>query len=528
MIVDARSLGPDASLEADICIVGAGPAGITLALELVETGARILLLESGDEGWSTRGKGLSRGENADPHYPRLEWTRLRMFGGSSWSWRAHDLRARPLDDLDLVARPEIGREGWPVPPSALASHWDRATELCHLSSRGFETSDWEDRDAPSITGDPDLGTAMYLLGPSDAFTRRLEQFRTRSDITCVLNATVLELRTDGSRRRVDRLDATSGGGRTLSVRASWFALALGGIENARLLLLSRRDRRHAVGDDHGNVGRYFTEHPHIRTGALIPSRGTPAHTFSLYGEVERHDGRAIGFLRLSDQALRREALPASVWALHPATPELNSDVGRAITDVKATVRTHWRRTPATASRVATLARHPLRAASTLVGSHDVRAGRSEAPEYRLLGMFEQEPNPASRVLLGTRRDRYGQPVARLDWRLTDRDLVNIRRTQDVLSAALERAGVGRITQRFGEVSPQPLLGPGFHHMGTTRMATDPRQGVVDTDCRIHGTTNLFVAGSSIFPTCGASNPTLTLLAVTLRLADHLRSLLRDG
>jgi choline dehydrogenase-like flavoprotein len=523
MIIDARELQDDDVLEVDLCIIGAGPAGIALGLELEATGAKVALLESGGRGWGTRGKGLTRGENVDPYYPRLEWTRLRMFGGSSWAWRKHSLRTRPLEALDFVERPEIERGGWPFPGDALSPYWWRATDLCRLPSRGYGVADWEDPVARPVRGAADLDTAMFPLGPGDAFTGRFEEVRRLANVTCFLNATALELVTDETGRQVEHVVVAAGSGRSFRVRSRRFVLALGGIENARLLLLSRRGRRTALGNDHDHVGRYFMEHPHVRSGALRLRADPSPAGLKLYERVTRPEGAAIGFLRLSDEALRRERLLASAWALHPSTPAMNSEIGRDLSDLKATVRAHVRVLPGTGARLRRVALHPVHAANVLLGSRHVRRGREPAREYRLLGMMEQEPNRDSRVMLGDRRDRFGQPVARLEWRLSERDVRGIRRTQDVLSDALARAGIGHIVDRFGDSQPPPLPGPGFHHMGTTRMSLSAREGVVDTDCRVHGTTNLYVAGSSVFPTSGFANPTLPLLAVTLRLAEHLRA-----
>jgi choline dehydrogenase-like flavoprotein len=522
MLLDARSLTDGQSVDADICIVGAGPAGISLALEFAGSDLKVLLLESGSDKWTLRGKLLTRGENVDPNYYRLEWTRLRTFGGSSWAWSAHGLRTRPFEELDFIDRPEIARPGWPIASEELAPYWPAATSLCHLPSVGYGVENWETADTPAIRGGADLDTSMFPLGPGDAFTGRLEQLRHIRNVTCMLNATVLELHTNDSGGRVEQASVALSGGRRCYARAKSFVLALGGIENARMLLLSRRAHRHGIGNGHDLVGRYFMEHPHIRTGVLRPSPAPRASTFALYRRVEGPQGAAIGFLRPSDAALRREHLLGSAWAFHPSTPALTSDTGRALTDVKESVRC-MRLLPQTGTRLSVLARSPGRVVSTVVRSRDVRRGEVPAEEFRLLGMTEQEPNRDSRVVLGSGKDRLGQPVARLDWRLTERDLWSVRRTQDVLSDALERAGVGRIVQRFGDVQPPPLIGGGYHHMGTTRMGRDPREGVVDTDCCVHGTGNLYIAGSSVFPTSGFANPTLTLVALTLRLARHLRS-----
>jgi choline dehydrogenase-like flavoprotein len=135
---------------------------------------------------------------------------------------------------------------------------------------------------------------------------------------------------------------------------------------------------------------------------------------------------------------------------------------------------------------------------------------------------EQAPNPDSRVTLGTRRDRFGLPVARVDWRPAPSDRASIRASQEAVDEALRAAGLGHVEFMLGDEHPPALLEGNFHHLGTTRMHTDPARGVVDADCRVHGVRNLYVAGSSVFPTYGCSNPTLTVVALALRLADHLK------
>lgn len=137
-------------------------------------------------------------------------------------------------------------------------------------------------------------------------------------------------------------------------------------------------------------------------------------------------------------------------------------------------------------------------------------------------MSEQEPNPASRVQLGQATDRFGQPVAQLDWRLTALDRESIRRGQDLVFSALDAAGIGLLTQPWGTEQPSASLGGGFHHIGTTRLSDSPRRGVVDRDCRVHGMANLSAVGTSAFSTAGYANPTLTVIALAARLAARLK------
>jgi choline dehydrogenase-like flavoprotein len=141
---------------------------------------------------------------------------------------------------------------------------------------------------------------------------------------------------------------------------------------------------------------------------------------------------------------------------------------------------------------------------------------------------EQAPNPRSRVNLHhSKRDQLGLPATQLDWQLSDFDKFSIRRTAELIGIELGRAGLGRVRTDIDEdLSKFPLVETAWHHMGTTRMSENDRTGVVDSACRVHGLSNLYVAGSSVFPTGGRANPTLTIVALAIRLADHLKSVAR--
>jgi choline dehydrogenase-like flavoprotein len=171
-------------------------------------------------------------------------------------------------------------------------------------------------------------------------------------------------------------------------------------------------------------------------------------------------------------------------------------------------------------------------AAALRGAPQVIAGAARVARDRdrvgdpiiiLRTIAEQAPNPDSRVTLSDRRDRFGVPLPRLDWRFTELDRRSLRTTQELMDAALRQAGIGRVEQLLGDLDEPELFVGQWHHMGTTRMHDDPRYGVVDADSRVHGTTNLYVTGASVFATGGAVNPTLTAVAMGLRLADHLTS-----
>ena len=261
------------------------------------------------------------------------------------------------------------------------------------------------------------------------------------------------------------------------------------------------------------------EHPDVAVGFLAPDPELDGGAFRLYEHQPAGDDLMVeGMFRLSDAALRDERLLNAVIRLQPTWRS-----GRA-----AAVRSGQvvRRSVHHGVPTAGIARHALR---TISGTREVlrhyanwRSRR--APElYGIHVMAEQAPTATSRVRLGRRVDRLGLPVTVLDWRLNRRDVDSIRQTVDIFGESVRRAGVGTVTSTLGAGQPPPAIFGNWHHLGTTRMHDDPTHGVVDENCRVHGMANLYIAGGSVFPTGGYANPTLTIVAMSLRLADHLAS-----
>ena len=270
------------------------------------------------------------------------------------------------------------------------------------------------------------------------------------------------------------------------MRARRYVLACGGIENARLLLAS--------GIDASAVGRFFAEHPHSPLGlAVLPANVAPFYN----GVVAKQTTRVRAALATAPQLSERPGVLRASMTFEPVEtdPYIDHDDER---------EQEW----------AALGLDVASVASSLEGAR-----------YRVYALYlrsEQAPNPASRVTLADERDALGMRRARLEWRLGDLDLESTERTVALLAATLGRSGIGRVFGRPGSDGGfWERVGGGFHHMGTTRMGTDARTSVVDRHCRVHGLDNLFVAGSSVFPTSGYANPTLTIVALALRLADHL-------
>jgi choline dehydrogenase-like flavoprotein len=531
MLTDARTLAAGTRRDVDVCVVGAGAAGITLALELMGSGLRVLLLESGGEEEDPATQDLYAGDSVGRPITtldsplRLEQMRLRYLGGTTNHWAGF---CRPLQAIDFEERDHLAVSGWPFGPDELEPHMPRAAELARISTSDFSLDTWEPKMGfpPLDLGADAIETFVYQttfgMKFGAVYRRDLE---TADDVEVLLHANVVNLATtDG--RRVDRVDVRTLDGVQIEVEAEAYVLATGGIENARILLASTDADPGGLGNGNDLVGRHFTEHLQIYAGFALLEEDASLPGFNgtqVTVEQGRHTGHEHGVkyaLGLTEQHVRDAATTGleiqMVTSNYPAATPLHRD-GITTDDVGSLLR---------------------------------RAGDTPAVSAYLQGLAEQELDPESRVLLGSTTDALGMRRVQLDWRYSQADR---RRALDgfrVAAEAIGASGLGRVQLVPGGVhadavdnlvpdewvslyssSPAAIdetdfpIGMGFHHMCTTRMAADPARGVVDADCRMHEVENLWVGGSSVFATGGVATPTYTIVALATRLADHLRTVL---
>jgi choline dehydrogenase-like flavoprotein len=486
VFLDGRGVDDGSELDADVCVVGAGPAGITIARELDGRDLRVVVLESGGFTIDAATQDLARGEIAGHAYPSLESSRLRVFGGTTAHWNGW---CRPLDAVDFELRPTVPHSGWPIGLRDLEPYYEPAQSLCELGPFEYDGAHWARthgaRPLPLTGGG--FETSVFQFSPPTRFGEAYrERLRTSGNVRVLLhsNATAI-VQADGG-RRVDRVRVATLTGRRFAVRARRYVLACGGIENARLLLASN------VAND-TPVGRFFAEHPHSPVAVAV----LPSDVATLYLRAVSGGSARVRAALATSEALARDLLRASM-TLEPlaADPYIDHNDARE-------------------RRIAALSRDVASVATSLEGSRFA--------VYALYMRTEQAPNPSSRVALADERDALGVPRARLEWRLSELDRRSTAQTVELFAQTLGRLGVGRLYSRPGaDVGFWDRVGGGFHHVGTTRMGTDPRASVVDGDCRVHGIANLYVAGSSTFPTSGYANPTLTIVALALRLAQTLK------
>lgn len=537
MEIDARGVRDGSELDADLCIIGAGPAGLTVARELAGRDVRVIVLESGGRHADPEIQDLCGGTTTDRTYVDPRATRRRQAGGTAQDWNTAvgpEIGAKylPLDPLDFEERAWVPWSGWPFDRLHLDPYYARAHEVSELGPTTYRPADWTDPAHPLLPLDGGhVATGIYRYGLARRFTETHFADACRAQNVAVhLHGTVVELASDEGTRSVTHARVRCLTGTGFRVRARFFVVAAGGIENARLLLLSTGASPSGLGNEHDLVGRYFMDHPRDYSCALIPADPTLVERAGFYDVHGTPDGFVMGRLTLTAECLRQERLLNVSATLRPRPPGYRSAGMHAL---RALRRASLRRPDVVlghASRVTSslsdvigygyrryvLGYDPVDAEWSLLPDKSRRFGT-----FELLLNLEQAPDPDNRILLGPSRDALGQPRPHVVWRWRERDQQSLDHARTILVRELERAGIGRLVP-----IPGTALDPNaHHHLGTTRMHRDPRRGVVDENGRLHGISNVFVAGSSIFPTGGCANPTLTIVALALRLTDHLRSLL---
>jgi choline dehydrogenase-like flavoprotein len=529
LLTDARALDDGSEIRADVCVVGAGPAGITIARALADAPLDVCLMESGGfepELWTQR---LYRGEIAGRPYFGLDRCRFRLFGGTSNRWGGW---CRPLEPLDFEARSWVPLSGWPFGIQAVVPYHQRASQLLGLNTSEFSTRHWR-----AIAPEPGIrlpeGTfenQVFQYSPETNFGQEhREALVDAPRVRTLLHANAVELELAVGGRSLRRVRAMTRHGRVISVAARAFVLAAGGIENPRLLLASNSQRPKGIGNEHDWVGRCFMEHPHAPLAHFVPASPAARRDFYRKHIYGRH--RIRGVLAPSAKLQRAAGLLGCSIAVEAPyftfgtpflewPPELTFGMRRAAHWVDNTIA--WLASDAAQFLYGLPRRWSALAQARRVARQGARF-RAHPTAYPLYLRAEQRPNPRSRVVLSARRDALGSPQARLEWHLSAEDTESLWRNATELKAAIEAAGIGRVVLPEGverERWRERIIGAP-HHIGTTRMSADSKLGVVDEHCRVHSVENLFVAGSSVFPTAGYANPMFTIISLALRLADRL-------
>jgi choline dehydrogenase-like flavoprotein len=528
MLIDLREHGDAATGPSEVCIVGAGADGITLARRLAQLGHSVCMLESGGLDFEQRTQDLYRGENVGMTYYDLDQSRFRFFGGTTGIWGG---RCALLDPIDFERRDWVAHSGWPINRTDLDPYYRIAHAQFELGEFNYEHEIWSALGIAPHAFDPDRLTAR--LWRFDELSERFGVSRCRDlfdapGVRILLHANAVHLQAGPDARTIQHIVVRPLDGKAREVRARHYVLACGAIENARLLLASNDVEAKGIGNRHDQVGRYFLEHPCGRIGQVHTDR--PFEMWDAFQKRFMPSGPPLApVLRLGDATQRAtRALNSVVTFKLQRSPKRGVPLGNKIyQNLKHGIAPNrrGRALEHTYRNVGAWFHREIRGAF-----EQLRVRRGKSGLY-LIVRGEQAPNPDSRVRLSSERDGRGNFRANLDWQLSAADKHSANVFAQTFDSELRRLGLGTLQPSEWLASPDPQwpVDPtvgnhpiaGYHQMGTTRMSVDPAHGVVTADCNVFGYDNLFIAGSSVFSTSGWANPTLTLVALSLRLATHL-------
>ena len=520
MLIDAARDPPRATIACDVCIIGAGPAGITLARELDDGRRGICLLESGGESFEAATQALLASARGSHGYPPLQAARVGALGGSTHVWAGW---CRPLDAIDFERRPEIPASGWPISRADLDPFYAQAHAALKLGPVDYDPVAWAQSTGCGVlplAGD-DLKPIIFRKSEVNFGREHRSALRHSPKVHAWLHSTALRLRYSPDGRRVQSIEVgVAGRPGAFDIAPRTVVLAAGGIENARLLLLSEAAGRRSPANVRGNVGRYLAEHCYVDAGTFQPEGG-PSPDFCFPRSARGAAFVARGAYAPGPSAMHRNALlncAISVRRAYESDPAFEDSAVQAL--LKAWDMCRRRAVPYRLGKeLAHAARAPNKALRALWAR--LRGPYGGRSEFHLRSLVECSADPDNRVELGDEKDSFGRPLTRIRWRARDFELRSTRDAHALFAAAVHQAGLGRVTLAEGDWAAR--MEPALHHLGTTRMHDDPARGVVDRDARVHDIDNLYVAGGSVFTTGGFANPTLTILALTLRLAAHMKA-----
>jgi choline dehydrogenase-like flavoprotein len=548
MIIDARELPNGQPLQADICIIGAGAAGIAVSLALIDSGLEILLIESGGLSEEADTQALYAGTVTDErlHSPPDKY-RQRRFGGTTTIWGG---RCMPFDPIDFQPRDYIGSSGWPISRDELLPYYERANRLCEAGEFIYTAEESFSRPLrPMIAGFQSNhfthNTLERFSCPTDFGARYGHQLRTAKNLRVILRANVTSINLQKNGEAVQSLSIATLAKQQYQLQASQFVIASGGIETVRLLLASRDVHQNGIGNQHDVVGRYYMCHIAGTIGTIKINRplGDVWHGYDISDEGIYCRRR----LALREDAQRKHRIGNFIARLHHpriTNPEHRNAILSSLYLAKALIpyeygkRLHGEESASFATYLKhvrnvamgpfdtfAFAWHMLRDRKLAERKFPSIIIKSKANLFSLDFHAEQEPNPNSRITLTNQCDALGVPQVNIDWRYTRGDIQTCHAALQLLADDIKSSGIGAFEYDPADVEAEMIRygAYGGHHIGTARMGIDPKSSVVDTNCRVHGIANLFIASAAVFPTSSQANPTLTVVAIAQRLAAHLRA-----
>lgn len=461
----------------DTCIAGTGPAGITLARKLAASGQSIILLEAGGLEYSDQSQSFYECESVG-HDGWPQFTRLRYFGGTSNHWSG---RCRPFDKSDFSAPFINNLPGWPIDYSAIEPFLKEAMEIVDLDfTEGFQTLH------DNLISKDFYADAFAHSPPTRFKDKYLREIKASQNIDCFYNATAVDMQLDSGHHKIVTMTISNYQSQRTKISADRFIICLGGIENPRFLLNCNHQIRNGIGNTNDMVGRCFMEHLNVPMGSFIYSDPEQSSKLQFYTSDEFCNKKDVGKSNITLSIVKQ-------IRSYGRTKQIKNFFKNIACQMNIEDRVQF-------------------------------ISDFKCPGMGSIGtLVEQSPYLKSRISLSNKVDGMGLKRAKFDWQINDYDKKTIREAALGMAKGFTNAGLGsvRLADFILDHNLDIPFGHHNHHMGTTRMSDSPDYGVVDKDCKVFGIDNLYIAGSSVFSTGGACNPTMPIIQLSLRLAEHL-------
>ena len=527
MIKDFHEFDDGAVITADVCIIGAGAAGITVAKEFLGSQFTVLVLESGGLDNEAVIQKLNESEVVGLPHVGVEKGRFRAFGGSTIAWGGQTLRLRAFD---FEKRNWVPNSGWPITLKHIEPYYDRAERILQLGPNlSYEDLCARGGVDPLVFDSAKLHVECSRWSPLPNFgTTYRKEIREARNISVILHANVTQIITNQMARTVEGLELRSLAGKRGTAKARFYIICCGGIESARLLLVSDRTEPHGVGNKNDLVGRYFQDHVHIWYDDIVATNRKQLQnaneSFFVRGRKYAPLIALAERLQVEKQLLRMHG--TVIFWMEPDS---------SVAAVKTLFRAVRGRTLPPSKETRHLLGNALADPGELLGVMyryciQKRAGTPKSGRVFLAALSEMAPDPNSRITLSDARDQLGMRRTRIDWRIGELERRTASEYIRTIASEFGRLGVGSYDLKQAaslddERAWVRMATDNSHHMGTTRMHDSDKLGVVDSNCQVHGIDNLYIGSSAVFPSSGSSYPTLTILALCIRVADRLKDLL---
>ena len=521
---------PGEPVRSQVCVVGAGIAGLALARKLALAGVDVVVLEAGGESIEDGGQRLfAEAElRGQPHVGTIEG-RFRVFGGTSLRWGGQ-----------VLSMSGDGAAGWPVGAEELGPFVAEAEGLLEVGTLPFEAEEFF-----RAIGQP-VPAMLESLGGVDARVSKWMAFPRRNLAPSLgrdllqrarvyLHAQVVELRLAADRTRLEAAMVRTPSGAMVRFEADEVVLAAGTVETSRLLLASRSVAAEGIGNSNDQVGRNFHDHVTVPAATLrgaararVVSELRPWVFFA--GGIGDVRGGTLHSVKLEASRELRERLGLNPILAHLAIVEPGGS-GIAVVREMLTSLQRGELGKALMTHALKIPGAMLDGARLILGAK-VRGRRfiSEGAAVKLQFNLAQDQPSCSRVTLGEEKDETGVPEVVVDWRVSAQEVGTMRRYAGHLREQFEAMGLTGVEWAAGMLNDRALEGleDARHAMGGACMGTDPRTSVVDAEMRVHGVANLSIASAATFPDGSAQLPTLTMMALALRLGSSLEARLAEG